>query len=211
MAQQAELMKAGTIFVTFTKGLPSKKFELIERKRYRMSWGPATVFIQRRLQDDSRAPPLAPYKLNILPCDEIEYSEDMDNDYNSSSNSISSVPVGGGNTTAVHGAVNGSGSGGAGAGLASVMSSATYSLMDEDDDDEFGDDEDSMRAVIHPSTSQLYKRLLHQQQAQQRPSSAPSGQRISSARIAAPANTSSMSVSSTPARSGKSKHMISSF
>jgi hypothetical protein len=35
-------MRPGTFFVTFTKGLTSKLFEVLERKRYRMSWGPAT-------------------------------------------------------------------------------------------------------------------------------------------------------------------------
>jgi SAM-dependent methyltransferase len=42
---QAERLKAGAIVVTFTKGLTSpsmEKFELLERKRYKMSWGPAT-------------------------------------------------------------------------------------------------------------------------------------------------------------------------
>jgi hypothetical protein len=42
MSVQAERLKPGAFFVTFTKGLTSKKFEVLERKRYRMSWGPAT-------------------------------------------------------------------------------------------------------------------------------------------------------------------------
>ncbi len=42
MSEQAEKLKPGAFFVTFTKGLTSKAFELLERKRYRMSWGPAT-------------------------------------------------------------------------------------------------------------------------------------------------------------------------
>ena len=42
MAKQAEQLKPGAFFVTFTKGLNSKSFEVLERKRYRMSWGPAT-------------------------------------------------------------------------------------------------------------------------------------------------------------------------
>ena len=52
MAAQASSLKAGAYFVTFTKGLNSKDFEVVERKRYKMSWGPATVYIQRRLNDD---------------------------------------------------------------------------------------------------------------------------------------------------------------
>lgn len=39
-----------------------------------MSWGPATVFIHRRLSDDGTF--LSPYRLNILPSDAITYDED---------------------------------------------------------------------------------------------------------------------------------------
>ena len=42
MARIAEGLKPGAIFVTFTKGLNSPAFEVLERKRYKMSWGPAT-------------------------------------------------------------------------------------------------------------------------------------------------------------------------
>jgi hypothetical protein len=42
MSKMAETLKPGAIFVTFTKGLSSKAFEVLERKRYKMSWGPAT-------------------------------------------------------------------------------------------------------------------------------------------------------------------------
>ena len=52
MARRAEQLKPGAYFVTFTKGLPSPKFEVMERKRYKMSWGPATVYIHRRLNAD---------------------------------------------------------------------------------------------------------------------------------------------------------------
>ena len=213
MASQAELMKAGSIFVTFTKGLPSKKFELIERKRYRMSWGPATVFIQRRLKDKGQ--PLSPYRLNTFPSDDIEYSEENENGNNYSTNMTSDY-------TSNNSGRSTSGTGG-GAGIASVMSSATFSI-DEDEDDEpdydFNDDEDSMRAVIHPSNSQLYKRLLHQQtqtqqhrlrsqqallQQQQRPSTAPTGaSRVGSAASGvSAAGAGAKSASSTPARVGK--------
>lgn len=73
IAKQAELLLPGSMFVTFTKALPSGCFEIIDKKRYKMSWGPATVFIQRRLADDGTALPA--YRLNILPSDDIEYSD----------------------------------------------------------------------------------------------------------------------------------------
>ena len=43
LSKMAEGLKPGAIVVTFTKGLTSRAFELLERKRYKMSWGPATV------------------------------------------------------------------------------------------------------------------------------------------------------------------------
>ncbi len=73
MATCAERLRPGSVFVSFTKSLPSRCFEIIERRRYRMSWGPATVFIQRRLTDDGSI--LPPFRLNALPSDDIEYSE----------------------------------------------------------------------------------------------------------------------------------------
>ena len=42
MTRCAERLKAGAMVVTFTKGMTSPCFELLERKRLRMSWGPAT-------------------------------------------------------------------------------------------------------------------------------------------------------------------------
>jgi hypothetical protein len=42
LSKQAESLKPGAIVVTFTKGMSTPAFELLERKRYRMSWGPAT-------------------------------------------------------------------------------------------------------------------------------------------------------------------------
>lgn len=42
LSQEAENLKPGAIVVTFTKGMTSDKFEVLERKRYKMSWGPAT-------------------------------------------------------------------------------------------------------------------------------------------------------------------------
>ena len=74
MSDMAEAMKPGAIFVTFTKGLMSKKFEVLERKRHKMSWGPATVFIHRRLNEDGT--PIGPPSLQILPSDSTEYDKD---------------------------------------------------------------------------------------------------------------------------------------
>ena len=52
MSEEAARLSPGAYFITFTKGLSSDKFEVLERKRYKMSWGPATVFIHRRLNED---------------------------------------------------------------------------------------------------------------------------------------------------------------
>ena len=51
----AEKLRPGAVLITFTKGIESDKFELMDRKRYRMSWGPATVFVHRRLDYDGSA------------------------------------------------------------------------------------------------------------------------------------------------------------
>jgi hypothetical protein len=74
MSKKAELMRPGAFFVTFTKGLSSKKFEVLEKKRYKMSWGPATVFIHRRLQHNGTS--FGPVKLNILPSDNVSYDDE---------------------------------------------------------------------------------------------------------------------------------------
>lgn len=75
----AKSLKPGAIFVTFTKGLNlPKHFEVLERKRYKMSWGPATVFIHRRLGPDGKS--IGSFKLNLLPSDDKSYSDDEDAD-----------------------------------------------------------------------------------------------------------------------------------
>ena len=81
---QAEALKPGAIFVTFTKGLDSNVFETLERKRYKMSWGPATVVIQRRLNYDGE--PVGPANFNILPSDSVDYEEDNDRRYTVTNN-----------------------------------------------------------------------------------------------------------------------------
>ena len=85
----ATRLKPGAIFVTFTKGLNSDKFEVLDRRRYKMSWGPATVFIHRRLHDSGEQ--LPPYRFNLLPNDAEEYNgeEDLPNDDEDSSSNNS--------------------------------------------------------------------------------------------------------------------------
>eukprot|EP00903_Cladosiphon_okamuranus_P012092 g11351.t1 len=54
LARQAEELKPGAILVTFTKGLDSTAFEVLSKRRFDMSWGPATVFIHRRCNGSGR-------------------------------------------------------------------------------------------------------------------------------------------------------------
>jgi SAM-dependent methyltransferase len=60
MSAKAEDLRPGAYFVTFTKPLTSTQFEVLEKKRYSMSWGPATVFVHRRLDYDAEAAAPAP-------------------------------------------------------------------------------------------------------------------------------------------------------
>jgi len=76
MALKARKLKPGAFFVTFTKGLASPQhFEVLERKRYKMSWGPATVYIQRRLNADGTS--VAGPGLKDVP-DDDEYDSPAD-------------------------------------------------------------------------------------------------------------------------------------
>jgi SAM-dependent methyltransferase len=75
LSKLSEALKPGAIVITFTKGLTSNKFEVLERKRYRMSWGPATVYIHRRLNHNGT--PVGPPNLCILPEDSIMYGDDV--------------------------------------------------------------------------------------------------------------------------------------
>jgi predicted esterase/SAM-dependent methyltransferase len=52
ISKLGEKLRPGSIFVTFTKGLTSKAFELLEQVRLKMSWGPATVYIHKRRNHD---------------------------------------------------------------------------------------------------------------------------------------------------------------
>lgn len=145
MSVQAENLKPGAIVVTFTKGLSlMNNFELLERKRYKMSWGPATVFIHRRLNFDGTA--VGNYKLNILPSDNVSSYDDDSASANTSSSVYSAVSsdsmipqVGSSNT--------------------SNKDDSTYEDDDidylEDDDDDNDDDEDFDNAQVEA----LYKEL----------------------------------------------------
>lgn len=53
VADRANSLKPGAFVVTLTKRLPSPRFYLCDTQLYQMSWGGATVFIQRKLHDHS--------------------------------------------------------------------------------------------------------------------------------------------------------------
>ncbi|CAN0100000.1 unnamed protein product, partial [Hapterophycus canaliculatus] len=46
--------------VTFTKGLDSSAFEILSKRAFGMSWGPATVFIHRRRAERQTGTPHNP-------------------------------------------------------------------------------------------------------------------------------------------------------
>ena len=48
ISKQSEHMDKGTFFITFTKELCFDSWEVLDAKRYNMSWGAATVFIHRK-------------------------------------------------------------------------------------------------------------------------------------------------------------------
>mmetsp|Transcript_20217 Transcript_20217/g.57618 ORF Transcript_20217/g.57618 Transcript_20217/m.57618 type:complete len:286 (+) Transcript_20217:489-1346(+) len=53
LAERADAMRPGAFFVTFTRRLPSKRWQVLEYERHSMSWGEATVFIHVRLGDET--------------------------------------------------------------------------------------------------------------------------------------------------------------
>jgi len=57
ITKKAIQLKPGTFIITFTKELHMEKypsyFELLEKIKYKMSWGPATVYFHRRLDYDN--------------------------------------------------------------------------------------------------------------------------------------------------------------
>mmetsp|Transcript_2719 Transcript_2719/g.7961 ORF Transcript_2719/g.7961 Transcript_2719/m.7961 type:complete len:292 (-) Transcript_2719:547-1422(-) len=51
VAEKAAYMKRGSFFITLTKRLPGKDFQVLESELHQMSWGGATVFIQQKVTD----------------------------------------------------------------------------------------------------------------------------------------------------------------
>jgi SAM-dependent methyltransferase len=84
ISKKAAALKPGAFVVTFTKGLTSPHFEVMERKRYKMSWGPATVYIHRRLNPDGTAFSVEPLK--DVP-DDDSYTSPADDDSDDDSGS----------------------------------------------------------------------------------------------------------------------------
>lgn len=66
-------LEPGSILITFTKPLPDlDAFDLLVRKRYRMSWGPATVFVHAKKNLDG-----SPYHLiEHLNLDHVDQPDD---------------------------------------------------------------------------------------------------------------------------------------
>ena len=76
LSEKSTLLKPGSIVVTLTKPIKNNKFEMVEVMRSKMSWGRATIYIQRRLLDDGAAS-LTPLKVYQFPEDSFTYlSED---------------------------------------------------------------------------------------------------------------------------------------
>ena len=73
ISEQAASLKPGTIVVTFTKPIISPRFEMLEEFRSKMSWGRATIYIQRRLCGDYS--PSGPSMLYQFPEDVFSYSK----------------------------------------------------------------------------------------------------------------------------------------
>jgi hypothetical protein len=47
-ADASDKQAVGTFAITFTKRLPSEKWTVLEHEVYLMSWGNATVYIQKK-------------------------------------------------------------------------------------------------------------------------------------------------------------------
>ena len=57
VADLAEGLRPGAVVITFTRPLPSPLFTIVDEELHQMSWGGATVFVQRRDgEDEQRAP-----------------------------------------------------------------------------------------------------------------------------------------------------------
>ena len=53
LSDKAEALKKDSIVITFTKSLSSSQFEVIKKIRYKMSWGPATVYIHHKVVESN--------------------------------------------------------------------------------------------------------------------------------------------------------------
>lgn len=73
LSELASALKPAAIVVTFTKPLINPLFEILEEVRSKMSWGRATVYIQRRLLNDRMS--CGPIFLYSFPEDKFTYSE----------------------------------------------------------------------------------------------------------------------------------------
>lgn len=49
MVSNSAKMRPGSFFVTFTRGLNSSDWKVMESEKYNMSWGEATVFIHMKV------------------------------------------------------------------------------------------------------------------------------------------------------------------
>ncbi|KAJ8600349.1 hypothetical protein CTAYLR_000675 [Chrysophaeum taylorii] len=81
LARRAENLEPGAVVITFTKGLPddTSTFHVVHRKRYKMSWGPATVFVHVRANDDGTLPD-GDFDFDADDDDEEEDEEDEEDD-----------------------------------------------------------------------------------------------------------------------------------
>ncbi|CAM9209036.1 unnamed protein product, partial [Hapterophycus canaliculatus] len=59
IAGRAELLRPGARVVTFTTALKTPWLKVLTKRRYQMSWGPATVFVHQKLSPDEFARRLA--------------------------------------------------------------------------------------------------------------------------------------------------------
>ena len=50
IASRAQAMADGALLITFSTAINSLWFKVVYKKRYTMSWGPATVFIHVKLE-----------------------------------------------------------------------------------------------------------------------------------------------------------------
>lgn len=54
IAERATLLRPGARVVTFTTALKTPWLRVLLKKRYQMSWGPATVFVHQKLRSENK-------------------------------------------------------------------------------------------------------------------------------------------------------------